>query len=253
MMTICFVYFRSLGLANLAAALYSVLMQDLSHVKQIILVDNNTDDTREEIQAVIDALDSPIRISLASFKHGDPTKTHSWSTNTALRWSSSPWVLFTRADYLLRFDMLKKVTAVIKDRGWDWNGFVTGDGHHLQVDVGVCESTTWRQWGPDVLREFPGATFNYTTIDAGVWAANRLAFNKIGGLDERLTAWGHAQTDFQYRLYKSGVEFVRIPEVLFYHPLHAGARDLALAHQQLRDHDIDIKELWSRFEGVSPY
>jgi GT2 family glycosyltransferase len=93
----------------------------------------------------------------------------------------------------------------------------------------------------------------YTVIDSGVWMARRAAFWHVGGLDEALAAWGHAQTHFQWKLHTSGVEFVRIPEILFYHPLHAAERDIALAHEQLRGIGIDIHKMWERYEGAKPY
>jgi hypothetical protein len=69
-------------------------------------------------------------------------------------------------------------------------------------------------------------------------------------LDERLSAWGHAQTDFQYRLHRAGTEFVVVQETLFYHPQHAGPRDITLAHQELYNNvGADIKSLWARYEG----
>jgi hypothetical protein len=72
-------------------------------------------------------------------------------------------------------------------------------------------------------------------------------------LDESLTVWGHAQTLFQYQLHEKGVEFVRIPEVLFYHPQHSAPRDLNLAHQQLRERGVALDKLWARHDGAQVY
>jgi GT2 family glycosyltransferase len=98
-----------------------------------------------------------------------------------------------------------------------------------------------------------GDIYDHTEVDSGVWAASKETFNLVGGLDESLTAWGHAQTEFQYRLHLAGVEFVRVPEVLFWHPRHGGERDLALAHAQLRDRGFEPRDLWKRYHGASPY
>lgn len=252
MITICFTYFRSLTLANLRASLYSVQQQDMSCVDSIVVLDNNTDDDAQDIQAVIDALAFSVPVHLISIKHGDATKTHSWSSNIAVSWAFTPWVLFTRADYLLEFDVVKKFVEIAGARASDWDGFVTGNVYHLAVDIAECEKHSWRR-GLSVLQGLPGAEADYTKIDAGVWLARRVSFDRVRGLDEILTAWGHAQTDFQYRLHATGTEFVRIPEVLFYHPQHAAPRDINLAHQQLRDLGIDIRQLWKRHEGVQPY
>lgn len=247
--TVCFTYFKSLTLVNLAAALYSVRQQDLSQVEEIVIVDNDTSDAEKAIADIVSALDFLVPVRLLSLKHGDVTKTHSWSTNFAVRCTGTPWVLFTRADYLLGFDLVKRFAEYI-ELVPEWNGFITSNGCHLGNGIDDCERTGWRQVGP---RIFQGSVFDYTLIDAGVWMARREAFDKIGGLDEQLTAWGHAQTDFQYRLHRSAVEFVRIPEVLFWHPAHGGEKDIELAHRQLAERGGDLKAMWARYEGEQPY
>lgn len=247
--TVCFTYFRSLSLKNLEASLFSVRQQDMSNVECVIVVDNDTEDSTESIQAVINALEFPVMVRLLSFKHGDPLRTHAWSTNMAVRVATTPWILFSRADYLLSFNLLQKFTsAVVVDKG-----FITSNGCHLSVDVLTCEQSSWRVAGLGALRNLPGVEFDYTCIDAGVWMIRRSCFDDVDGLDETLTAWGHAQTHFQWKLHKAGVGFVRIPETLFYHPHHAAPRDIELAHQQLRDRGIDLYELWARYDGNQPY
>ncbi|MCR4301801.1 MAG: galactosyltransferase-related protein [Sulfuricaulis sp.] len=254
MITICFTYFKSLSLANLAAALHSVYMQDLSSVASIILLDNDTGDDALEIQRVVDSFRvlTP-RTAVVSLKHGDPLRTHSWSANAVVRMADTPWILFTRADYLLHFDLLARFAAVRASKPEGWDGFIVGNGCHLHVPVEECERTSWRIDGAEALQRLPGSQFDYTVIDSGVWMARREAFDRVGGLDESLTAWGHAQTHFQHKLFKAGAEFVRIPEVLFWHPAHGGHKDIDLAHAQLRGLGVDIKELWARYEGAQPY
>lgn len=253
MITICFTYFRSLALANLAAALYSLRRQDLANVEAIVVLDNNTDDLMPSMQAIVDGLAFPIPVHLMSHKHGDHAKTHSWSTNTVLREAVAPWVFFSRADYILDFDAVKRFSDVVRSKSGDWDGFVTGNVYHLNADVGVCEMTRWREAGPRELLSLPGAEASYTVIDAGVWMARKATFDRVGGLDEGLTAWGHAQTHFQHKLFKAGVEFVRIPEPMFYHPQHSAPRDLDLAHRQLGERGISLHDLWSRHEGARIY
>lgn len=253
MITISFVYFRSLTLANLSAALYSVRRQDFSRVKEVVVIDNNTDDTVEEIQEQISGLSFPVPVQFFSFKHGNKEKTHSWSTNIAVRKSATEWVFFARADYLLSFDIIWRFSEVIDCNKPEWNGFVTSNCYQLGVDAASCETTPWREQGLRVLRRAPGNEIDYTCIDTGVWMMRRSAFDEVGGLEEGLSAWGHAQTHFQYKLYKAGVECVRIPEPLYFHTLHGAERDLGRAHQQLRDHGINLRELWDRYEGVKFY
>lgn len=248
--TICFTYFRSLTLSNLAAALYSIRRQDMALIDKIVIVDNNTTDSSSAIQEVIDSLDFPVMTHLLSYKHGDISKTHAWSTNTAVR-EAPDWLLFTRADYILDFDILRTFLAEVKTP--IWNGFITGNVYHLGVDIGVCEETEWRETGTQRLRSLPGVENNYMSVDSGVWMARRESFDRVGGLDEGLSAWGHAQTLFQHRLYEVGTDFVHINRPLFFHPKHAGDRDIELANAQLRERGVDLRGIWDRYEGANPY
>lgn len=254
MITICLTYFRSLTLENLAAALHSLKQQDLSRVKEILVLDNNTEDRAVKIEALVSWFNLPVPAWRVMYhKHGDPLKAHSWSTNAIVREAKTPWILFTRADYILDTSFVSRCCAVVDSHPEGWNGFVVTNGRHLQDDVLECERSEWKIKGARALRAVAGADFDYTTIDAGVWMARKEAFDSVGGLDERLTAWGHAQTHFQWKLSKAGVEFVRVPEVLFYHPKHDGERRIELSHEQLAAVGVDLHELWARHEGPKPY
>src|SRR6516165_12803253 len=111
MITICLTYFRSLTLTNLRAALDSIRCQNLTRVERIVVVDNNTDDQRDEIEAIATAAFT-VPVVFRSFKHGDPTRTHAWSTNMAVRDASTPWGFFTRADYILDEHAVAKFWAI---------------------------------------------------------------------------------------------------------------------------------------------
>lgn len=253
MITVCFTYFRSLALANLSAALHSLRCQDFSDVDSIVIVDNNTEDAELDVLKTVDPLSFPVPVRVFSLKHADVSKTHSWSTNFAVGYAQTPWVLFTRADYLLDFDLIRRFSSIVKAKPREWDGFITAHVRHLFVDVGYCEATSWRTSGVRALYTLPGQEETYTDIDAGVWMARRATFDMVGGLDERLTMWGHAQTHFQWKLHTIGTEFVRIPEALFHHPQHSAERDLSAAHRQLQDYGINLKELWARYKGPQPY
>lgn len=250
MITICFTYFKSLTLTNLAAALYSVGRQDLSLVEEIVVVDNDTPDSIEQIEAVVRMQHFSVPVRVVSYKHGDPTRMQAWSTNATVREAITPWVFYTRADYLLDFGILEKFVAVVGSKPAGWDGFIVSHGAHLGITVGECEATGWRTTGP---RHLGGIIYDYTEIDSGVWMARRETYDRVGGFDERLFAWGHAQTEFQYRMHLAGVEFVRIPETLFFHPGHGGEKDMDLANRQLAAQGTDLKMMWARYHGASPY
>lgn len=252
--TVCLTYFKSLELDNLRAALYSLRKQAFRDSwRELVVVDNDTKDTQPEIAACINELAFDIPTRLLSYKHGDDSRTHSWSTNMAVRATSTNWVFYTRADYVLDFGFVARCQSQVATRHKGWDGFVTGDCYQLHVPVQRCEQTAWRHNGPHQLRELPGVVAAHTAIDTGVWMTTRAAFEKVGGLEETLTAWGHAQTHFQWKLHRAGTETHRFAEVLYYHPHHGGPRDLSVATAQLAQHGIDIKDLWKRYDGEHIY
>lgn len=249
--TICFTYFKSLTLENLDASLYSVSRQDMSGVDEIVVVDNDSPDSERAIQEVIAAQRFAVPVRLVSVKHGtDAMRGHAWSTNYTVRRAWSPWVFYTRADYLLDFSMLGKFLAVVRSKPEGWEGFIVSHGCHLSLDVKACEASPWRERGP---RIFSGVEYDYTEIDAGVWMTKRDTYERVGGMNEKLSAWGHSQTEFQHRIYEAGVEFVRLKETLFFHPHHGAERDIDNAHRQLEEVGGDLKQMWKRYHGESPY
>jgi hypothetical protein len=217
-------------------------------------VDNNTEDSVESIQDAINQQDFPVPVRLLSLKHGDASKAQSWSTNKTVREAETAWEFYTRADYLLDFNILRKFVKVVDRHADPWNGFIVSNGCHLAITIDECERTDWRQRGPSLLK---GIEYDYTVVDSGVWMARRDAYDRVDGFDETLSAWGHAQTLFQHSMYQAGTEFVRVPEVLFWHPWHGGPRDISVAHLQLLEQKgIDyegLKKMWSRYHGASPY
>jgi len=225
----------------------------MTHVREIVIVDNNTVDSVQSIQEVIDQCKLLVPVLFFSFKHGDLTRTQSWSTNAAVNRVSTPWVFFTRADYLLSFDAVRKFSEVAEKRRHDWQGFIVSDFYHLTSSIAECEETNWRVVGVSALSKLPGRREDYSVIDSGVWMTRKSVFDSVGGFDEDLSAWGHAQTHFQDKVYRNGAEFVSISEVLFYHPFHSASRDINLAHAQLASKGVEIKDLWKRYKGWSPY
>jgi len=249
--TACLTYFKSLTLANLAASLWSLHQQDLSRVKEIVIVDNDTVDSGHEVRITADAFAFPVPVRVLSFKHGDPSKTHAWSTNRAVQEVTTPLVFFTRADYLLDCEAVSNLTDAVQTE----NQFVVGGYYDVQADVYRCEQTDWRLRGPSVLQPL-GRSYDHVLIDSGVWLTSKKLFNSVGGLDESLTAWGHAQTHFQHKLFLAGAEFVRVPTIVFYHVAHAyvAPRDHVEASRQLKNLGVTLGTMWARYTGPdNPY
>lgn len=249
MITLCCTTFAGMSLLSLDAALYSLRRQDFSRVGAVIVFDNNSPVPEADVAAVVRDHNFPVPTSVRSVKHDDDNKTHAWSTNQVVFAAQTPWVFVTRADYLLEFSAVRRFSDVALKTPTTPR-FVTSYAAWLQDDIAACDVTAWRHVGPAALG---GMVVDHSAIDAGVWMFDRGMFRRIGGLDEQLSAWGHAQTEFQHRVYKAGVPFTCLSDVLFVHPRHAAERDIDLAHRQLAARGVDLKEMWERYEGVSPY
>ena len=190
-----------------------------------------------------------VPVYFSSFKHRDKTKTHAWSTNAAVERAQTSWVFFTRADYILDWGIVNEFVQIADKKPEDWNGFITSYGFHLNHDIGHVNFTNWRHVD-EFPRHLPGVLIDYSKVDTGVWMMPKAGFNAVGGLDERLSAWGHAQTHFQHKLWEAGTEFVVIPKTMFFHPLHSAERDLDLANRQIAEIGADLRGMWARHPGV---
>lgn len=253
MITIAFTHFRGLSLANLRAALFTVRQQDFDQVASILFLDNNTVDEEKVLQDILDEFNFPVPVHLISIKHGDPTKTHAWSTNFIHRATTTPWIFFTRSDYLIAPNTL----ALFREQIRHDNMFIIGGYYGLDITIDQCNQYDWRTYGVEMLKPF-GREYAHGLVDVGgVWLTTKSAFDSVGGLDERMWAWGHQQTLFQYRLRLAGTEFVKVPQVVFYHAEHGyeAPRDHSVAAAQLKEvAGIDVAEMWQWYTGPdNPY
>lgn len=253
MIDIAFVFFRTLDLRHLDAALYSLSRQDFTEVGSVFILDNNTTFTPDQIEAVVQRYPVPVPVEVGYGKHGDPNKTQSWSVNAVMRRCQSPWVFFTRADYILDASTLARFAAVRDQHPPDWRGFVTSYAYHMAFDergdqriegFRDIEQHDWRTRGAQVLlTDVNGWRVDSSHLDAGVWLTRRALWAEVGGLDERLHAWGYQQTVFQRALREHGVDIVQIPEFLFFHQHHAAPRSYDVAKAQLAETGLTVEAL----------
>lgn len=272
MIDIALVHFRALDLRYLDAAWYSVTHQDLSNVRTIYVLDNDSHDSREDIKAVLDRYPVmlPTQVVLLSVKHGDEAlRCQSWSVNQVMgnvppTTNPADWVLFTRSDYILHRDTARDFTDAVEggtENGW--RGFVTSHAFHHALDeradqriVGFrdIEQHGWRtdpQSTNVLLKAVNGWYVDSSDKDAGVWLTRRSLWREVGGLNEQLTAWGYQQTVFQKALRDAGVQIVQLPRVYFHHQHHGGDfRSYDVARQQLEAHWGSVEDLHS-FRDVS--
>lgn len=240
--SICFVFFRGMNLAHLDAAWYSVCRQDMLHVGEIYVLDNNTDYSEAEIRAVLARYPTRVPVIVESVKHNDPTRTQSWSVNRVCQGAAGQWIFFTRADYILAFDALARMRAEILDRPtWDQRRFVSGwcwqmayDREARNIDANIdIEQYGWRERGMPALLEHPYAfRFHETDQDAGVWFTAKGYLSEAGWMNEKLTSWGYQQSTFQRALRRIGITCSAVQDYLFAHQHHYAERDFDQARRE---------------------
>jgi hypothetical protein len=247
MIDIAFIFFRTLRLEHLDAAWLTLSRQDFTDVGRVIFIDNNTDYSPMEIEAVLDRHPLPVPRILSYQKHGDHYKTQSWSCNLAGRTATNDWLFLTRADFLLNDDTLARFRALRDEHAPDWRGFVTSYCHQMAYDNQLSNTddlaphsfpdAAWRTDGigpSGLVGTVPGVYFHETHIDAGVWLIRRSLMHEAGGLNERMTSWGYQQQVFQRRLRDNlCVDIQVIPEYLFHHQHHAAPRDVSRANAEM--------------------
>ncbi len=245
--SICFVFFRGLTLDHLDAAWYSVHKQDLLHVERIYFLDNNTEYSEEAINAVLKRYErDDIEYVKVFEKHGDSTRTQSWSVNRVCQMAGGPWILFTRADYILAWDALARMRVEILDRpSWDWRRFVSGWCWQMAYDreakntpeVIDIEKYRWREGGMPALLQHPyGFRFHETDEDAGVWFTAKDYLAEAGWMNEKLVSWGYQQSTFQRALKRIGITCSAVQDYLFAHQHHYADRDFDRARQEYQQH-----------------
>lgn len=248
---IALVYFRTCYLAHLDAALYSLAQQDLHDVARILVLDNNTPDAASAIDRVVfeRLREVTCPIDVHHSKHGDPTRTQSWSVNWALRCVDAAWLFFTRADFLLAPECLAAFREVRDDHPPDWRGFVTSWCYQMGYDNQLSNTDAlapyslpdapWRthpEGATSLIGQVPAHLFQSTQLDAGVWLTRPADLRAIGGLNEAMTSWGFQQQEAQRGLRRTGVEIVNLREYFYMHQHHYGDRNFQRAHEEHQQH-----------------
>lgn len=250
MIGIAFIHFRTLGLAHLDAAWFTLAKQDFTDVAHVVVLDNNTDDDPRAIEEVLDRYPIPVPRILCFSKHGVPTRTQSWSVNEAARLVQAEWFFLARSDFLLDYDCLRRLRLkrdARLDANPDWRGFVTSYCHQMGYDEQMSNTDAlapytlpeaeWRTdpRGPSMLvGQVSAYRFHTTDQDAGVWLTRRRLIHEVGGLNEQMVSWGFQQQAFQRALLRHHVEIINVPEYLFHHQHHYAVRDFNQAQAELR-------------------
>jgi hypothetical protein len=243
---VCFVHFRSLNLVHLDAAWYSLSRQGFEGVRSIQFLDNNTPESEEEIREVLSRYEMPVPITMEFAKHGDSSRTQSWSVNHVCRdMARGPDIFFTRSDYILAFDCIQRFRHHIADQpplqktfcsGWCWQMAYDRDAQNIDANVDI-EQYDWRTHGMEALLKHPYAfRFHETDLDAGVWMTRKSFLEEAGWMNENLVSWGYQQSTFQRFLGRNNVHCIAIQDYMFAHQHHYAVRDFALASAEYSQH-----------------
>ena len=183
----------------------------------------------------------PIPVVKVYDHHGDDSRTQSYSVNRVVELCSD-WLFFTRSDFLLDYDCLRKY----REARDGLNAFVTsyclqmGFDERMSNEPAVApysyECAPWRQ-DPEGPRSLIGKVsayqFHTTDLDAGVWLAHKTRIDALDGLNERMTSWGFQQQEFQRRWRERGWPIYNLPEYLFMHQHHWAIRDFSKANEEI--------------------
>jgi GT2 family glycosyltransferase len=63
---------------------------------------------------------------------------------------------------------------------------------------------------------------------SGNMSMKRTVIDRVGGFDENFTSWGFEHFELGYRIYKSGIDFVRVRNAINYHVAHSREKDFYL-------------------------
>ena len=234
MLTVIFIYFRTLTLDHLDAAWFSLSQQDLTSVEEIIVLDNNTDDAPDAIRDRLDHYPVSVPVRVVSEKHGDPRRTHCWSSNRAFELSTTDNLFVTRADFLLNPDCLARFRAAqVREAAM----FTTSWCHQMGCDASLSNTDVladhskpdagWRtdpRGAASLVGAVPANHFHATDVDAGVYLTYQSVWVVVGRFNESMVGWGVNQQDWQRRIARHRLHLTVIPDYLFHHQHHYAPR-----------------------------
>lgn len=232
------IHFKTCSVDNLRLALRSVASQDLSRVAHLMVYNNDSGISLESIAILLDEEFNHRRfVAIAHDTHGDPTKTHPYSVNRAFATLPGPGIFITRSDYILSPDAIPMaIEEAERMQAEGLKPFVTGLCYQSAYDR---DERAYPDYGDisgksfEELLALPGHTFGETDQDAGVFLTLK-EYWRLCPLNEKLSAWGYAQSTWQRQLVNEvGVSMRALQRVLFFHQQHGEwDRDHGLARAQ---------------------
>lgn len=236
--TLIFSFFRTLSLAHLERSLYSLSRQTVKP-PHLLFFDNNSPYTVAEIESVIAKYWTVDLWSRHYAKHGDGSKTLAWGNNQAIRLCDTEIFMFCRADYIYDFRFFERMLWEYADNpmhyatAWMWGmQYLSGATHETVDHAADLEPLNWRDNPQNLLAHSVGARPEQAShVDGPTFCTSKKAMAAGGWYDETLTGWGFDQQDLQSHMARNGVQMRVIPEFLYFHMEHGGARDMVRAKQ----------------------
>lgn len=236
MLSLVFIFYRTLDLDHLERAIYSLARQTgLGLASELVFVDNNTAYEPEAIRAVVEPHFQEPFVKYHFLKHGVDSRRHSWSANYGIRAAANEDFFFTRADFILMEDCLERMAMTARESqqpalatGWGWYLARSADEAGLHIDV-PYEDYDWRN-NVRALLQYPSSLrFHDTALDAGVFVTSKAAIELGGWYDEAMINFGFQQSTLQRHMSNAGVYMVAIEDYLFCHQHHAADRNFERA------------------------
>ena len=130
------------------------------------------------------------------FNRTEEPFTRARSFNRAVKQSKEELVMLCDADMQVPADLLHKAARYV---------------HAHCAWFPVCRM---------MLAAPPSDEWKYLSAGTGICVLRRLQFERIGGLDETYTRWGHEDWDFFFRCYRCGIMPLRTLEYHLVHHFH---------------------------------
>lgn len=248
-----FCFFGTCTLEHLDHAWWTLSRQNMARIRHIYVLNNNTQYHPDAVHEVLDRYPIPRPVLVQHVRH-DGSKTHCWSVNHVCRdWMvDADWIFWTRSDYLLDYEALEAwcqgaeaaqandpacrpfVTSWVHLIGYRFALGTPIDGVPYDgtgtTEVVDLSTLPWREHGPRfLLGRVPGASFEKTARDAGVWLTQRKNLAEAGWMNEKMVGWGFQQSIFQSLMKECGVDFIVASTYFVHHQEHPVVRSLEQA------------------------
>ncbi len=193
---------------------------------EIIIVDDGSKEPVEKILSQV-TFDLPLKTL-----RQEPNRGRAAACNRGAEQAKGDVLLFIDSDMEVSPDLVLNHLA-----GYEYRGCVATRGEYYSAPF--VKKNRWFKYldNPDrgprkwARQAEPGAALPFQFILTGNFSIKREVFEKLDGFDENITAYGGEDTEFAYRLSRSGLgKVVYCPEAVTYHHHHGFKETLKLLY-----------------------